>query len=591
MFFRCIGISQIASYFMAGLILGPQLFDLLEKLSEKLSLDPALDGSAALRDVGVCGNIMLAFLMSVRISRRLAFNSGPLPIVIGILTFAVPLFGGFCFRNLYTDNIDPYYMPPKKVLAERIVIISSQSSILLPTVTYVLSELKILNSELGRLVLSSAMINDVLGIIVSILAYAAGTYKNVSHATAYRDIIAVIVFFLIVFFIFRPVVEWIVDRTPEGKPVANMYIHVVILSAFGSAAYSSFFNMKYLLGPFTVGLIIPGGPPLGSALEAKYYDLTMDVLLPIAIAFSTMRCDIMKIIYEFDDIRYNMFLTALTLALKLAAGIAPCLYCKLPLNEAFAISILLSCKSFSEIFLYESTLDDSLSSVNMSIFTAFTHENLMHDEICTLALDQTTSMIIIPSGRKWTIDGAFESDNEAIRRLNVSLLEHTPCSVGILVDRGNFSCKDTREYNIDVGVIFIGGKDDREALSLVKRMKINPMVTISVIRFVSNQETEQTNWECILDHEVLEDLKDIEATNCIGYTERIVTCGPEVATTIRSLSKDYDLMVVGRDHGTGIVDFSGLTEWIELSELGVIGDLLAARDLDSRVSVLVVKQQ
>lgn len=269
------------------------MFDLLEKSSGKLSWDPALNGSAALRGVGVCGNIMLTFLMSVRISRRLAFNSGPLPIVIGILTFIVPLFGGLCFRNLYTDNVDPHYMPPKKVLAERTVMISSQSSILLPTVTFILLELKILNSEIGRLVLSASMINDVLGIIVSILAYCAGTYKNVSPATAYRDFIAVIIFFLVVFFIFRPAVEWIVQRTPEGKPVADKYIHAAVLTAMGSAAYSTFFNMKYLLGPFTVGLIIPDGPPLGSALETKYYDLTKNVLIPISIAFSTMRCDLM----------------------------------------------------------------------------------------------------------------------------------------------------------------------------------------------------------------------------------------------------------------------------------------------------------
>lgn len=108
------------------------------------------------------------------------FNSGPLPIVIGILTFIVPLFGGLCFRNLYADNMDPHYMPPKKVLAERNVMISSQSSVLLPTVTFILLELKILSSELGRLVLSASMINDILGMIVSILAYCAGTYKNVS---------------------------------------------------------------------------------------------------------------------------------------------------------------------------------------------------------------------------------------------------------------------------------------------------------------------------------------------------------------------------------------------------------------------------
>ncbi|KAG7559708.1 Cation/H+ exchanger [Arabidopsis thaliana x Arabidopsis arenosa] len=696
----------------AGLILGPQLFNLREVSSRKLSWDPALDGNGPLRGLSVCGNIMLAFLMTVKISRRLAFNNGWLPIVIGVLSFIVPFLGGFCVRNLHTDNIDPQYLSPSKVLAERTVVISSQSSILLPTVVHFLSELKILNSELGRLVLSASLINDIFASIVSIVAYLAGTYKNISPMTAYRDLIAVIILILVVVFVLRPVVEWIVERTPEGKPVADVYVHAAVLSVIASAAYTSFFNMKYLLGPFLLGLIIPEGPPIGSALEAKYEALTMNVLIPISITFSTMRCDVMKIVYQYDDIGYNIFLMLFTGVLKMLTGLVPCLYCKIPLKEAIAASLLLCSKSFSEIFLYESTFDDSyislatytflitcalinsgiiptalaglydpkrkyvgyqkknimnlkpnsdlriltcvhkpenisaaisflqllpstivvtvlhlvklvgkivpvvishqskskrvvtnsyihtahlafsqLESVTMTMFTALTHENLMHDEICKLALEQVTSIIIVPSGRKWTIDGTFESEDEAIRRLNESLLQSASCSIGILVDRGQFSLRGTRRYEINVGVIFIGGKDDREALSLVKKMKHNPRVNITVIRLKSSRETESTNWDYILDHEVLEDLKDTEATNCIAYTERIVTGGPEVATTVRSLSEDYDLMVVGRDHGMASPDFDGLKEWIELPELGVIGDLLAARDLDSRVNVLVVQQQ
>lgn len=314
---------------------------------------------------------MLAFLMTVKISRRLAFHNGTLPIVIGILSFVVPFFGGLCVRNLYT-NIDPNYLPHTKVLAERTVIISSQSAILLPTITYFLSELKILNSELGRLVLSASLINDIFGTIVSILAYIGGTYKNKSPMTAYRDLIAVIVLILVIFCIYRPVVEWIIERTPEGKPVADVYVHVAVLSVYASAAYSSFFNMKYLLGPFFIGLIIPEGPPIGSALEAKYEAFTVNVLIPISIAFSTMRCDVMKVIYQYDDINYNIFLMVFTGILKLAAGMVPCLYCKVPFKEALAASLLLCTKSFSEIFLYESTFDDLV--ISHLIYNPFHHD-------------------------------------------------------------------------------------------------------------------------------------------------------------------------------------------------------------------------
>ncbi|CAH2065381.1 unnamed protein product [Thlaspi arvense] len=721
MFLRYIGISKIVSYMIAGLIMGPQLFDLREKSSGKLSLDPMLNGNAPLRSFSACGAIMFTFLMTLKTSRRVVFNSGPLPIVIGILTFIVPLVVGFFFRNILTDNIS-HHIPIKKGLAERSVIIATQSSILLPTITYFLTELNILNSAFGRLALSASIINDILGVSFIVLAYSLGTYKNISHSTAYVDLIAMIMFFLFVFFVVKPAVEWIIEQTPEGKPVANKYIHAVILAVLGSAVYSTGFHMKSLLGPVMIGLVIPEGPPLGSTLENKYEKLTLNVFLPISIAFSTMRCDIMRIVYQLDEILYNIFLMVLTIVLKMVAGIAPCLYCKLPLKESIAVSILLSCKSFPEIFLYESTLDDkyisqatysflifytlinsgivpvvirslydpkrkyicyqkrnisslkqnsdlriltcvqkpenisraiafiqllsspnqehpimvtvlhlvklvgqivpvlishnknskqrinnsyihtanlaftqlikeSFDSTTMAMFTALSHENLMHEDICKLALDQTTSMIVVPSGRTWTIDGAFESDDVAIRRLNISLLERAPCSIGILVDRGKLLRKGKRKDIINVCAIFIGGKDDREALSLVKRMKHNPKVRVAVVRLISNRETDSTTWDYILDHEVINDLMDSETRNNIAYTERTVTGGPEVATTVRLVAEDYDLMVVGRDHGMSPLDFSGLKEWMELQELGVVGDLLAVKDLRSMVSVLIVQQQ
>ncbi|KAG7633329.1 Cation/H+ exchanger [Arabidopsis suecica] len=724
MFLRCIGISQIASYMIAGIVLGPQLFDVLEKSSGKLSVDPALDGIAALRCISVFGTLMFTFLMTVRTSRRVAFHSGKLPVVIGIVSFFAPLFG-LGFQNFFSDNIDPHYMPLTKALGERTAIVITQYSILLPSTTYILLELKIINSELGRLALSACVINDILGIFSMIVASIQATYIHVSHATAYRDIVAVIIFFLVVFLVFKPMVQWVIDRTPEDKPVEDMYIHAVIITALASAAYFVFFNMKYILGPLMIGIIIPEGPPLGSALEAKFERLTMNVFLPISITFSAMRCDGARILSQFNDIFFNIFLTFLILVIKLVACLAPCLYYKLPLSESLAVSFILSYKSFADFVLYEAVLDDtyisqatysflilysllnagivptvlrrmydprrkyvnyqkrdilhlernsdlriltclhkpenvsetiaflqllsspnldfpiavtvlhlvklvgqinpiivshdkklkrlnkdsyihtanlafrqfvleSLESVTVTTFTAFSHENLMHEDICTLALDKTTSMIVVPSGRKWTVDGLFESDNTAIRHLNQSLLDRAPCSIGILVDRGQFSRKSIvtskKRYSIDVGVLFIGGKDDREALSLVKRMKNNPRIRVTVIRLVFDHEIE-SDWDYILDNEGLKDLKSTEDNKDIDYIERIVTSSVEVVKAVQLLAEEYDLMVVGRDHDMTSQDLSGLMEWVELPELGVIGDLLAARDLSSKVSVLVVQQQ
>ncbi|EFH53632.1 cation/H+ exchanger [Arabidopsis lyrata subsp. lyrata] len=650
MFLRCIGISQIASYMI--------LFDILEKSSGKLSVDPALDGTAALRCISVFGTLMFTFLMTVRTSRRVAFHSGKLPVVIGIVSFFAPLFG-LGFQNLFSDNIDPHYMPLDKALGERTAIVVTQSSILLPSTTYILLELKIINSELGRLALSACVINDILGIFSMIAASRQATYIHVSHATAYRDIVAVIIFFLVVFLVFKPMVQWVIDRTPEDKPVEDIYIHALILTAFASAVYFVSFNMKYILGPLMIGIIIPEGPPLGSALEAKFERLTMNVFLPISVTFSAMRCDGVRILNHFTDIFFNIFLTFLILVIKLVACLAPCLYYKLPLSESMAyisqatyaflilysllnagvvrvpmvlrsmydpkrkylnyqkrdilhlgpnsdLRILTCLHKYENLvgqinpiivsnnkmlkrlnknsyihtanLAFKQFMLESLDSVTVTTFTAFSHENLMHEDICTLALDGMTSMIVVPSGRKWTTDGMFESDDNAIRHLNQSLLDRAPCSIGILVDRGQFSQKSNviskRRYNIDIG----------------KRMKHNPRVRVTVIRLVFDHIIE-SEWDYILDNEGLKDLKSTEDNKDIIYIERIVTSGVEVVTAVQLLAEEYDLMVVGRDHDMTSQNLTGLMEWVELPELGVIGDLLAARDLNSKVSVLVVQQQ
>ncbi|CAH2065419.1 unnamed protein product, partial [Thlaspi arvense] len=119
-------------------------------------------------------------------------------------------------------------------------------------------------------------------------------------------------------------------------------------------------------------------------------------------------------------------------------------------------------------------------------------------------------------------------------------------------------------------------------------MKHNPRVHLTVIKLLFNQEMESANWEYILDNESLKNFKTTEETNNVDYTERVVTSSIEVASIVRLLAREYHLMVVGRDQGMASQNFSGLTEWVELPELGVIGDLLAAKDLSSNGSVLVL---
>ncbi|ESQ42253.1 hypothetical protein EUTSA_v10015722mg [Eutrema salsugineum] len=731
MFLRYIGMPQLVSYMLGGWLLGPHgLIDLPEFSSDRLSLDAALDGNVALESMAKFGLIMFTFLMGVKTNKRAAFQIGKKPVLIAVSSYVMTWIFGLAFRSFGLAKADPLYMPLKRAPAERTVIVAVQAVTMLPTVTQFVYELQIPNSELGRVVISIAAFNDLLGFLNLIIVSYIGTFRFKSPGIANRDAVAMIILVLVIIFIIKPAAQRIADMNPEGKPVRKLYLYGTIMTAIAASIYTTFFNHIHILGALLVGMAIPDGPPLGSALEAKFESLTTNILFPISVAAMTMKGDILRLFYAFDDISVNMFLVGFTLFVKWIATFVPCLICKLPTRESIIVATIMNYKGFIDLYLFETAKNrgnlsqatntflmiyvllnagilltivkalidpkrkyigyvkrnimhlkpnsdlkiltclhkpdnisgaisllqllssplhndnkdrgvisvtvlhlvkltgrafpilvqhdkrskprlpqnsyiqtmmlafnefqqENLATTTVTSFTAYSHENLMDQDICNLALDHLTSMIITPSGRKWSPDGLYESDDIMIRNVNACLLDRAPCSIGVLNDRGYRKNKKRSNGIVNVGVIFIGGKDDREALSLAKWMRQNPRVRLTVIRFLSAYGPEKCkNWDYLIDDQALSDLKETYSdAETFAYMEKTVNGGPAVATTVRLTAEDYDLMIVGRDHDEDILNFSGLAEWMELPELGVIGDLLASKDLTTRVSVLVVQQQ
>jgi predicted SnoaL-like aldol condensation-catalyzing enzyme len=236
---------------------------------------------------------------------------------------------------------------------------------------------------------------------------------------------------------------------------------------------------------------------------------------------------------------------------------------------------------------------DNQGVVSVNAFTSISPLKYMHDDICILGLDKLTSLIVLPFHRKWSIDGSVEFDDNTIRNLNCSVLELAPCSVGILIDRGHFSrSMISSESTCSIAMIFLGGNDDREALTFAKRMGNHSKIILTVVNFIATENEGDNHWDKLLDNEILKDFK----LNNVGdeyviYLEEMVKDGPHMALIVRCMMNEYDLIIVGRRHNVNSPQTSGLAEWSEFPELGTLGDLLASSDLNNGTSVFVVQQQ
>ncbi|XP_004490680.2 cation/H(+) antiporter 15-like [Cicer arietinum] len=229
----------------------------------------------------------------------------------------------------------------------------------------------------------------------------------------------------------------------------------------------------------------------------------------------------------------------------------------------------------------------------VKLYTSISPYETMHDEICTQVVDKRACLLIVPFHIQWRPTGVTES-SPPIRALNRHLLRTAPCSVGILIERGALSKNNplTIASYYSVGIVFIDGSDDREALAYAMRMAGHPGVRITLIRLMEPRKKNKNFINRDPDGDLIHKFK----VDCIqikrhDYREEIVRDCVEMINVIRSLEGCFDLILVGRRHENQSSLFSGLTEWNEYPELGPIGDMLVASDSTFDGSVLVIQQQ
>jgi Kef-type K+ transport system membrane component KefB len=247
-----------------------------------------------------------------------------------------------------------------------------------PVLACLLEDLKILNSELGRLALSAALVSDSLSIMAVVSSSLIRVKNERGSIVAALDLGGVVTFLIIIVFVIRPAFFWVIRHTPEGRPIKDIYIHTTMLMVLGWAYLSYLFGLTSLYGPFILGLAVPVGPPLGSTIVNKFNFLISDVFMPLLVTTCGMRIDLSSIKFDNSFVTVNVILIILTFVAKVVACLIPTLYSRMPLNDALALSLLLSCKGVVQLVYYTFLKDTEVTffSRSFSLKTITTYLSL-----------------------------------------------------------------------------------------------------------------------------------------------------------------------------------------------------------------------
>lgn len=308
------------------------------------------DTLAAVTSIGYA---LFIFTTGVQMDLSMVTRTGQKAWTIAITGLVAPLL--ICFPTMahLFEPID-YYLGEQS--EELFTVVVAHTVISFAVVASLLNELKILNSELGRLALSSVLVSDIVGATIASLSRTFTTNEGEGLREILVAFVALIALVIFVPLVCRPTMFWVIKHTKEGRPVDDAYIYVIIVMVFALGWVAVKIKQDFILGAFVLGLAVPEGPPLGSALVKKLQFFGQYLFLPIFVT-----CGVMKAEFSWEHSYKALGIAAfigITHLIKIIACLIPTLLCKIPLKDALALSLILNAKGVVDVGFFGGLYDE-----------------------------------------------------------------------------------------------------------------------------------------------------------------------------------------------------------------------------------------
>lgn len=235
LFTRKLRMPSVVGALLAGILLGPAVFNLVQP-SNLIS---------SLSEIGV---IVLMFGAGLETSITDLKKAGLKALVIAVLGVLVPLGMGYAVGAIY--NVGPEAWLGNLFLG--VILTATSVGITVET----LKEMGAMKTTSGNAILAAAVIDDVLGIIALTLVSGLAD-SSVNVGVVLLKIVLFFIFAIVVGFVLHKAFAWWFDHDPRG----GLQRYSIISFAFALImAYVSeaFFGVADITGSFVAGLIISG---------------------------------------------------------------------------------------------------------------------------------------------------------------------------------------------------------------------------------------------------------------------------------------------------------------------------------------------
>ncbi|KIJ07122.1 hypothetical protein PAXINDRAFT_177714 [Paxillus involutus ATCC 200175] len=357
---------KVIAEVLGGILLGPTAFSRIPGFTEHIFPAVSLPYLSLVANIGLC---LFLFLIGLEIDASIIKRNARMSVIVSLAGIALPFALGTALSlPLYNHFIDPsvpftYFMLFTGV---------AYSITAFPVLCRILTELKLLDTNVGIVVLSAGVGNDVVG--WTLLALTVALVNDSSGLTALWTLLICIAFTIFLLWPVKSFLLWLAHKTGSTENGPTMfYMTVVMILLWACAFFADIVGVNTIFGAFLAGIIVPREGGIAITLTEKLEVMVSIVLLPLYFTLSGLNTNL-GLLDNGITWAFTIAIVCLSFSGKFGGCTIAARLSGFSWREASTIGSLMSCKGLVELIVLNVGLEAGILSPR--VFSMFVLEAL-----------------------------------------------------------------------------------------------------------------------------------------------------------------------------------------------------------------------
>jgi len=326
---------------VAGIVLGPSVLGLVFPGALSFLFPPSsMVTLGLLSQIGVA---LFMFLVGMDLDVQHLRKKAHAAIMVSNASVIVPFFLGAALSLILYRSLEP---TGTRFTAFALFMGIAMSITAFPVLARILEDRSLTQTNLGRIAITCAAVDDVTAWCVLALVIAIARANGVAAATL--TIVFTLFFIFIMLFLIRPQVARLIKKRADQEKRSRGLVAGILAFVLSSALVTESIGIHALFGAFLAGVVVPSDSDFRLLLKEKLETFISSALLPLFFVFTGLRTQI-SLLNDWPSWLMCAGIIVVAIAGKLGGSMLMARWTGMTWRDSFSLGVLMNTRGLVEL--------------------------------------------------------------------------------------------------------------------------------------------------------------------------------------------------------------------------------------------------